>query len=924
MTPQLLSGWMLFAGWILVIAIVAGGWLVAVLAVGDKPPTPRTARAALAMGPALATLAGLVAAFGVITSFASPGGAMKWLDAVVGPGPSGAPRGTSTDAMMALALIFALVLVVLWLGFSLRERGMQRSERIAVPHANVLAGILVVSFVLLAAAGAEPLIVLGRSAALIDVIAAAGVMCLGCAVWTRARNEAPRAKAPEQPRMLQPAAPVDVLTLWQQVGALMPNSAPLISIEGRSAPVAGGSTAELWSCVGALGPPPVAFDEIQAQGAELQGWIVGDLPDPTEQLFLAALILRTIHQEGKTCLVVTEDVRQDASGVARCGLRDRVEDGMRAAGLWSCGPLVVGDRELREAIAGRRMPAAAFLNVSELSAQGIRTLGRTEAEHGALWARQVGLVIVARFDRGTPVAVTHRVFTLRRLGLALSAAGAKWSVVATALGGGAARSLFEQIFPGMRAREARSDLRASAPVQVWAANPAFLSSGGIPWVRRAAEPVVRAGLSMSVSDPLGNFDLDALEVQIGKVRLERDIVLDGDASAGQLSEAWFLATLRALSNRLPLPSGGVHYALWGLDPSPVVRFLTRPGTLDWLARQSRPPALRPIVGFQNRLLARAHLHAALREGEQDLASLVGLFGRTLVDQAIGADFVPTRHALRSVPSQSGVVRVPLAPAMAGDVRNPLRNTVTDDVVRIMDRNSGRMLFEADRVTVESHYYPGRVFAAGPSRYEVPLHAYDARRGQIDVEPVDASRPLTRPILGVQISQPELVESPTQVTSGRLIFALSTYEATVVETVSGVLQADGRVVNYAPTTSQYRTRVRAILFPGSISPKAHLHLAASIGNTLPAHMLATEEEMAVVPLPAAFVPAQSFGVGVVDRFVQGMGVAEALDAAFVEEVMVWVRAILAGCPCPSGCHACSPIEVASGQGDKEGVLAVLGA
>jgi hypothetical protein len=90
------------------------------------------------------------------------------------------------------------------------------------------------------------------------------------------------------------------------------------------------------------------------------------------------------------------------------------------------------------------------------------------------------------------------------------------------------------------------------------------------------------------------------------------------------------------------------------------------------------------------------------------------------------------------------------------------------------------------------------------------------------------------------------------------------------------------------------------------------------------LLATEEELAVIELPAAFCPPQSFGVGVVDRFVQGMGVADALDAPFVEEVMVWVRAILAGCPCPNGCPTCSPVGVASGQGDKEGVLGLLGA
>jgi hypothetical protein len=63
--------------------------------------------------------------------------------------------------------------------------------------------------------------------------------------------------------------------------------------------------------------------------------------------------------------------------------------------------------------------------------------------------------------------------------------------------------------------------------------------------------------------------------------------------------------------------------------------------------------------------------------------------------------------------------------------------------------------------------------------------------------------------------------------------------------------------------------------------------------------------------------------VVDRHLQGMGVAEALDLALVDDTFKWVRAILANCKCPSGCLECTPQDVLAAGPDKPGVLGLLG-
>ena len=197
---------------------------------------------------------------------------------------------------------------------------------------------------------------------------------------------------------------------------------------------------------------------------------------------------------------------------------------------------MAGEVELREVLAGSRLPAAVFLDVEQLSTHGLRALWSGPDGNGRRFGQGVGLVVLSRVDRGTPLAATHRMLTLRRLGLALSALGAHWSVLATGMSGTGTRTLVEQAFPGLSVREVPFAPRASAPVRVWRAAPRFVAAPGGPWIRRAVEPLATAGVAAAVGDPGGAFDEQAAEVWGGRVRFVRDVALHGAYCACRLPQ----------------------------------------------------------------------------------------------------------------------------------------------------------------------------------------------------------------------------------------------------------------------------------------------------------------------------------------------------------------------------------------------------
>jgi hypothetical protein len=331
------------------------------------------------------------------------------------------------------------------------------------------------------------------------------------------------------------------------------------------------------------------------------------------------------------------------------------------------------------------------------------------------------------------------------------------------------------------------------------------------------------------------------------------------------------------------------------------------------------------VGQDNVHLAHAHLVAAMREGRQDVESLQGYFGRSLVEQVLKDTSGPSGHVLRRTPSRDKLARVQTVPAQSGSLDDVLRDTVTDQAVNLVDRNGGRVLGRCDLEVAETRFYPGRVFASRNMRFHVPQHSFDAQRRQILVESVPPDHPLTRPRLHIQMGEPTCIDLPQEVRSERRVYHLGTYEVDIVEEVSGVDTADGKEVKYAsPVRARYRTRVRALHFPKGATEQARRHLAACVDSVLLAHLLASDDDIHVVPLPDRYYKELPAGVAAVDRYVGGMGVAEALDVQLVEGVLDWVRQILQRCPCEHGCPKCTPAEAMRFGPEKGGVLRILGA
>ncbi|MES2644213.1 MAG: DUF1998 domain-containing protein [Myxococcota bacterium] len=924
-----LPGW----GKALLGLIAIGGpllaWLTAMLIVG---PGTRARRAAIALGWAvpvllgwavLARLLGLVTGSGAdpaawIVSFAA------WVNGPVAvPAVPGAPVALDLTRTLPADLVFPLAafngsLVVPFAAIAaFRLRGDEGRPAFRIPLAGP-AGIVVVVATLLTLLGLDHAYVVGQiqpaTRVLLDGAALLPVAMACLAIWTLAGRALPPAAAPEAEVEAFRPDRVDIPALWRERGALDVAAPPLMEIPAVRGAGGPGFAADAWRHVGAIGAPPLALEQIARLADKPgQGWLVGDLPDPTEATFLAASILLAAQGAGIPCLVVTEQPRV---------LRETVAAALVLSGAWSGGPLVVGEEELRLALGQRRMPAVAFLDTNELSSRGIRALWNSTVGDGVPWARTVGLVVLSQVDRGSPLVATHRFFTLRRLALALGAAGARFSVLATGLGGSGTIGLVERLFPPIRVSAVPFAPRSSAAVKVWPAAERFVTKPGDPWPRRAAEPLAQRALAVAVGDPTGAFDA-GVQVWGADVRLHRGATLGGDASISQLDETWLVGAWRTLANRLPLEHGGTHHALWAWPTSPITRLLTGPDNLRASAAQGRLPAPRPLVGYANTHLARTHLVAALREGRQDIDSLSGLFGRSLTDQYAHPTAEADAFVLRRTPSREGLWRVALAPAQTGDLDGTLRDTVTEDVVEIRDRNDGRLLGRCDRAVVETRFYPQRVFADCDLRYEVPLHAFDAKRNRVDVNRVAPDRAMTSPALAVAVRDAVVVEDPHTVRRERRVYTLASFDVDVLETVAGIRVGEGSVA-YAPVTSRYRTRARGVFFPQPSALPARRHLAACLDHVLLVHLLAGDDDVHVIPVDAGLHGELPAGIVAVDRYVGGMGMAEALDADVVDNALVWVRRLLQGCPCDHGCPRCTPADVLAQGPDKSGVLRLLGA
>ena len=939
------SGWLMLLLGMLAILTPVAAWLMSALLVGPSRGSRWRRAGAPFFTVAVCTVAfvGLLRLLGGTNG--APGGPQGWLaacnlalaqaqtgfwsglagaaHALAGANGTSMPTGPiqidvlPRDLLFPLAALCGLFTIVTTFVAALVERGRKEAPDYLVPHGGWVA--LVVS--LCAVVGlfqlAGTYAVSGERVAL-DLAAALPTALVCLALWALSGRTTPPAKAKVEDAAAAPSAERhDIVEQWKLVGAVGTADRSVFASAARHA--AGGSreAREAWRAVGAAGPPPLSLDQlIQKLTTPGEAWMIGDLPDPTESLLLASLVLVAAQERGLPCLIVTE---------SPAALRDQVSAALRRVGAWRYGPLVVGEDDLRIKLENGQMPAAAFVDLAGLSSRAIRALWNCLTPPATAWTRTIGLVVVSRIDRGTPLEASHRFFALRRLALVLSAGGARYSVLATGLGGPGTMQFVQRVFTRARVSEVPFAPRASAPVKVWAVTAPFAAHQGAPWPKRAAEPLVNnLQLRVSVADPTGRYD-SGVAIWGGDMPVLRDLTFEGNASVAVLDDAWFVAAWRALRNRVPLADGSTHHSLWSWESSPITMYLAEDDNIRKLEHAGQLITPRSLVGAENPHVARAHLEAALREGRQDRESLEGYFGRSLTDDVLKTVGDTQGHALRRIPSGDDLVRVTTVPSQMGTLDDVLRETVTGDFIVIKSRDGGRALARCDRALIETRFYPGRVFATRDARYEVRQKTLDLQRGELLVDGVESDRPTTRPDISVHMRVVDCTDPPQKVVEEHRAYTLATYEVEVAEEILRFYHQDGTKVEYgAPVGARYRTQVRGIFFPRATAPEALHHLAACLDRMLLAHLLASDDDIHVIAVPAGFAADQPAGVVAIDRYVGGMGVAKALDLPVVKDLFRWVRSTLYNCNCRLGCPRCTPTHALRGTLAKTEVLKLLGA
>lgn len=700
---------------------------------------------------------------------------------------------------------------------------------------------------------------------------------------------------------------------WVEAGAVGPQDAPFLQLESISSPGGRAAAVEAWQRAGGHGAPPEALDALCEPCEPWSGVYLADLPSPTDDVFHAAALVLHARSLGRRVLVV-----QPKAPAAR----DRLLHALGSRGGWLPGPTPAGLAELRDALTQTSMPALAFLSPEDLATGALRLLGNSET--GGPWLARVGLLALPGLDHGTPFELTNRFFLLRRLHLLLVRAGAAPSFLVTGAGGDRSVALARSAFPGLKLRPQPLGARGRAELSVWLASHRFRSASGASWAQAAAAPLIHDGRRVHVSDPTGAFSEDDLSAWSDKLSLTRHLGMPGAASVALLDEASLIAACRAAGNLVP--TRGVkgervtqHHTLWGLTDNPLTRFLVAHHAS--LTRRGRLIPPEPLIGHSNRALGRAHLHAATEDTAHALAMLRAVFGDSLCDELL--DNVPTQGFLARRGPDGRLQRSPILD-QSRTTDTSLGETVTDKPVAVVNSETGRTIFKVERLTAATRMYPRRVFSHLGRRFEVQMHGLDLDRGQLRVQPVRADQPLTAPILDATPRLRRVEEDPQRVHSGPHAFTLSTVRVQVHESVRGVVRGDADTLRFEhPVQARYITLARAVLFERAFPVSAGLHLAAAIQASLRAHLHAAEDDVAVVAVPAGFIPEQPAGVLIIDRHVMGMGVAEALHERVVRSVLDWTSAILQHCPCDRGCGRCTPSIVLQARvADKDAVLAVL--
>lgn len=705
-------------------------------------------------------------------------------------------------------------------------------------------------------------------------------------------------------------------------GTAAPNSEAILRQQGllragadftsnpSSADLRDDDESRVWAaCGGAQRCPDGVVGLVERLGRGGPGVLVGDLPSETKAAFLRTLAVLSLGRAAGRALVVCTDAE---------ALVASVEAALDQLGLPRPGPIVARVGPLKDRLARGESPALVCLGYGDLAGEAIELLGRREAS----WLATLDVVVLCDADRLPPIEATHLAFTVRRLAIAVEEhRGTPLWVGVGSRSPGLRRYLEEAA--GRPFKDAPlGHVHAAAAVRVYLRRTQ--GDAALREIESFAEALAAGGASFELEDGVGVLaDRRALVASThSHVALRPGyhgacaLAFVEDREVARLFRA-----RRLLAHQL---DAAAHVGYWWIKESPLARFLAQRGTLESLEREDQLPSPRPVVGLRNPWLVAAHLEAALHEGRPDEVALRRAFGDAAVDRVLASDSAMRIEGTRArwEPASRAIERTRILVRPGNRWPDERRETVTPEAVEVRNRSDGALLRRVDAAVARTRYYPHRVFTVGSSVYRVGSAVTGPT---ILASPAEAGAIPTRPVFRFALDFQGWRGEIERHQLGRIAVGRAVAAVTVREEVSGAIPLGSAVpsVRYAPVEARYDSVAAAVLFERAPSPAALAHVGRVLDLVLPSQLAADDEDIEVLAFAGGFGTIQRPALVFVDRNVGGVGVAEALDARTVHELLRWSRGVLHSCPCMNGCPECTPPDVLASGPDKQGALKLLG-
>lgn len=674
----------------------------------------------------------------------------------------------------------------------------------------------------------------------------------------------------------------------------------------------------LGSC--GMGSPPAVLpkllDVFGPSIHETRGQWLGDLPPETLDVLTASLLTSVLWGLGGRVLVVSP--QPDAVLTRLMQVQERL-------GVSRAGACVVGAGALKEQLTAGLFPTLVILDVHELVGESLKHLSRLNSH----WLAQLDQVLLLRVDGLLPIESTHLALSLRRLSLLASAKlgeGRRLHWLALSECGATGRRYLEQAV-GRSFDELSLGVVETTAARVFFRRRTKEKEAGGDELLAFGKVLREAGVAVDLEDTLGELG-QADRALVGDTsRIHSSVGYHGAVSLAVCDERNLAHLYRTGGQILRRISNDVQLSVVWCKEGPLSRFLSQHGVLAGLAARGELPTPRPLAGTDNLFLAAAHLEAALDEGEPDEAELRQAFSDAAVDALLKARIDVQRVGLRTrwhSDSRRISRSVRLSRPGATVLSEQRRQTITPNVLGIQSRHDGVLMGRIDRRMAPTRYYPHRVFAHKGQLYQV-LNAVMANATSIQVSPAPASGRPTLPLLELRVESTGYQGTIERHHFGSLTFARAVAGVTVEEVVTGVLLrgAAEPSVRYPAVEARYESLAVVILFEKVPSRATLFHLARVVDMLMQAHLVVEDEDVEVLALVDGLGEVTRPSLVMVDRHLGGLGLAGAVDAATVHNLLRWAWGVLYSCPCMNGCEQCTPSVVLKRGADKQGVLKLLG-